>query len=107
MLLICDWIAAFFHEIGHAIAGWAVEMRPVQIAVGPIVARERGGCWKTSFSLASMLTAGGSAATVPIHLRDLRRRMAFEIAGGPAASLLTALGFHAFLPTAPGSAWQV
>ncbi len=44
-------------------------------------------------------------ATVPLHLKGLRRRMAFEVAGGPVASLLTALAAFAVLMIMPGSAY--
>ena len=43
--------------------------------------------------------------TVPLHLRDLRRRMAIEIAAGPLASLLTAVIAMGVLSTVPGSSW--
>jgi tetratricopeptide (TPR) repeat protein len=106
LLFICEWISAFFHEMGHAIAGWAVDMRVVHFAVGPIVATKQGGKWKFQFSLLALAGAGGAVASAPLHLKNLRRRMAVEIAAGPFASLLTALGAFWILTWIPGSAME-
>jgi len=106
LILLCEGISVFCHELGHAIAGWAVDMKLAHFTVGPFVARKKAGKWKFQFSLLSVLNVGGSVATIPVHLRDLRRRMAFEIAGGPVASFVTAVAAFAVLVAMPGSTWQ-
>ena len=106
LIMLCEWISVFCHELGHAAAGWAVDMRLAHFAVGPFVANKKAGKWKFQFSLLSVLSAGGGVATTPTHLRDLRRRMAFEIAGGPVASFVTALAAFLLLLAMPGSAWE-
>jgi len=106
LLVVCELITVFFHELGHAIAGWAGDMSLVSFRVGPFIAQKRAGQWKFQFSPASILAIGGAVATVPLHLKDLRQRMAFEIAGGPVASLLTTLAAVAVLLAMPGSAWE-
>jgi hypothetical protein len=106
LLFICDWISVFCHELGHAVAGWAAEMQLASFTVGPFVAQKRAGRWKFQVSLVSILSGGGAVATVPLHLKDLRKRMAFEIAGGPVASFLTALVAFLVLLMMPGSAWE-
>ncbi len=105
VLLLGDWISAFFHELGHAIAGRLAGMRLAVFSVGPLAARKKAGRWKFGFSPMSLLGLGGSVATVPIHLHNLRRRMALEIAAGPIASLMTAFAAMAVLSTMPGSSW--
>src|SRR5262249_3075339 len=91
LLIVCEWITVLCHELGHAVAGWGADMRLASFIVGPFIAQKRAGRWKLQFSPLSILSMGGSVATTPLHLNDLRRRMAVEIAGGPVASLLTAL----------------
>jgi hypothetical protein len=106
LLFLCEWLSVLCHELGHAVAGWAVEMRLVSFRVGPFVAQKRAGTWKFQFSLAALLAAGGGVVTVPLHLKDLRRRMAFEIAAGPVASLLTTLVAVSVLLALPGTDWE-
>jgi hypothetical protein len=105
LILLCEWIAVFCHELGHAVAGWAAEMQLASFMVGPFQAQRRAGRWKFQFSLAGLLSMGGAVATVPLHLKDLRKRIAFEVAGGPVASLLTALVAFMVLLAMPDSAY--
>jgi hypothetical protein len=106
LLFLCEWITVFCHELGHAIAAWAVGMNLASMRVGPFVARKTAGKWNLRFSWQSLLAMGGAVVTIPLHLTDLRRRMAFEIAGGPVASLLTGLIAFSALLAMPGSAWE-
>jgi Peptidase family M50 len=105
LLFLCEWIAVFFHELGHAVAGWVSDMRLASFLVGPFLAQKRAGKWKFQFLLAGILNPGGAVATVPLHLKRLRPRMAFEIAGGPVASLIMAVLAFLVLLLMPGSAY--
>ncbi|HXR15150.1 MAG TPA: M50 family metallopeptidase [Terriglobales bacterium] len=105
LLFLCGWVSAFFHELGHTIAAWISGMKLAYFSVGPFMARKKGGRWKFGFTLAGFAGLGGAVSTVPLHLRDLRRRMALEVAGGPVASLLTAGIAMRVLLMMPGSAW--
>jgi hypothetical protein len=105
LLFLCEWIAVFFHELGHAVAAWVSDMQLASFLVGPFLAQKRAGRWKFQFILAGILNPGGAVATVPLHLKRLRQRMAFEVAGGPVASFLTALGAFLVLMAMPGSAY--
>lgn len=80
LLFICEWIAAFFHEMGHAAAGYIVGMRLAAFSVGPFQAHRHEGRWKFAFTLAPLIGRGGAVVTVPLHLQNLRSRMAIEIA---------------------------
>lgn len=106
VLFLSEWIAVLCHEFGHALAGWAASMTLVSMRVGPFVAMRKAGRWKLQFSWPSILAMGGAVVTIPTHLTDLRRRMAFEIAGGPVASVLTALIAFSALLAVPGSPWE-
>jgi len=107
VFIVCDLIAVSFHELGHAVAGWVSDMSLASFTVGPFVAQKRAGRWKFQFSPLAFLSAGGSVAAHPLHLRRLRQRMAFEAAGGPVASLITAALAFTVLLAAPGSGWQI
>ncbi len=106
LLFICEWIAVFFHELGHAVAGWASGMSLASFRVGPFVAQKIAGRWKFQFALAAILTSGGGVATTPLHMNGIRGRMAFEVAGGPAASVVTALIAALIVLLIPGSGWE-
>jgi hypothetical protein len=105
LLFLCEWIAVFFHELGHAVAGWVCDMQLASFLVGPFLAQKRAGRWKFQFYPAGILSTGGSVATIPLHLNGLRQRMAIEVAGGPLASLLTTLAAFSVLLAMPGSAY--
>jgi hypothetical protein len=107
LLVLCDWASAFFHELGHAIAAWMSGMKLAAFSVGPLMAQKKAGRWKFGFTLAVFAGRGGAVSTAPLHLRNLRRRMAVEVAAGPVASLLTAVIAMRVLLMMPGSAWVV
>jgi len=107
LIFLGEWISVLLHELGHVVAGYTVNMRPVAFNVGPLTSQKRSGRWKVEFIPAGLLNFGGSAATVPVDLQNLRRRMAVEIAGGPVASLLTAALATGALLLMPGSGWAV
>jgi hypothetical protein len=107
LLLVAEWIVTLFHELGHAVAGWGAEMKLQLFRAGPIVARHRRGRWEIKFSLLSFLmSTGGGAASAPLVLGNLRGRLMMQIAGGPIASLLTALVAFSALLAVPGTAWE-
>jgi hypothetical protein len=106
LLFICEWISVFLHETGHAIAGWASGMSLASFRVGPFIAQKDAGRWKFLFSLPALLTSGGGVSTIPLHLNHIRSRMAFEVAGGPVASLVTAIIAALIVLLIPGSGWE-
>lgn len=103
LLLVCEWITVVLHELGHVFAGWASDMSLVSFAAGPVHAEKKAGQWTFKFNLAGILSAGGAVGTVPLHLKRMRPRMAFEAAGGPAASFVTSAVAFMLLLTMPGS----
>jgi hypothetical protein len=102
----CEWISIFCHELGHTVAAWTVGMSLASFRVGPFRAQRRSGRWKFAFSPSALLDTGGDVSTTPLYLTNLRQRMAFEVAGGPVASFLTAAIAFTALLAAPGSAWE-
>jgi hypothetical protein len=96
-------LAVAWHELGHVVAGRLVGGQFLLFIVGPFKwQRTPEGIrfsWNRSVNL-----GGGLSACLPLDDRDLPRRFAVMIAGGPLSSvLLTVLagGLAAVLDTAP------
>jgi hypothetical protein len=94
------------HELGHAIAGWAAGMKLRAFAVGPFQWAVRNGKGRFEFKPAHML-GGGAAGMAPAHLAGIRRRTAFMIMGGPAASLLLGVACAFAAISAAGQTWEL
>jgi len=94
-LLFLAWLpltwllAVAWHECGHLLGGRWVGGRYLLLVVGPFKwMRTPGGvrfAWNRSVN-----AAGGLAGCLPTDDRDLRRRMAVMVAGGPVASVVLA-----------------
>lgn len=85
-LLLFVVIAA--HELGHIAGGLIVGFRPLLFIVGPLrVERTAAGGFRRGLNR-SFAMAGGLAASAPVGMHDLRRRMIVMVAGGPIASLM-------------------
>lgn len=83
LLLIATVVA---HELGHLVGGWLVGFRFLLFVVGPLkVLREDDGI-RVRFNKDVSLY-GGMAASAPADDRDLARRTAIVILGGPLTSL--------------------
>ncbi len=97
-------LAVAWHEAGHLAGGWAVGGRFLLYIVGPFRwQRTPSGVrfsWNRSLNL-----AGGLAACLPTDDRDLRRRMAVMVAGGPLASLVLALLAFGAVPWLQAGGW--
>jgi hypothetical protein len=101
------------HELGHLLGGRLVGFRAFLLIVGPVRLERSGDGWRLHRNRSAALWGGlaGSAAT---DARDLRRRMAVMVAGGPAASLLVGsaalVSYWAFHPVQLDAAspyWRV
>jgi len=84
------FLTLLIHELGHLGAGMIGGMRPVLLVVGPLRVQREGERMRVGLNR-SLALAGGLAACVPTDDSNLRRRMAWMIAGGPIASLLLTL----------------
>jgi hypothetical protein len=73
------------HESGHLLAGLAVGFRPRLVIIGPLkIVREGGAlCARLNRSLVP-----GLVRALPADARDLRRRLAVYVSGGPLANLV-------------------
>ena len=98
------FVSTLCHELGHVFGGWASEMSLRSLTVGPLSFERRSGKWNCKFTIAGLL-GNGSAGLVPTHLRNIRNRLVVMIAGGPAASLLTAMVATPLALSAAGHAW--
>ena len=93
-----------FHELGHLAAGWAAGKVMRVFQVGPFRWAVRSGKWRFEFQLRKFY--GGGVAMVAPDLRNMRRRQALLLMGGPAASLVVGLFFTVVTLAAPGHFWE-
>lgn len=89
--LIAMLLVLLAHEVGHLVGGRLVGFRAFLLIVGPVRLErsERGWALQLNRSLGLYGGLAGSAAT---DARDLKRRTAVMVAGGPVASVALALG---------------
>jgi len=99
-------IAVAWHECGHLLAGRSVGGRFLLLVVGPFKwVRTPAG---VRFGLnRSLNAAGGLAASMPTDDRDLPRRLAVMVAGGPTASLGLALAMAGLAAWIGRAAWPL
>lgn len=88
LIVLVTFMTVLIHELGHCMAGWASDFSLFKLHVGPLLAFRKDGRWRYEFSFTGLFGGGGAAGMAPRHLRNLRARMAFLTAGGPAGSLL-------------------
>jgi hypothetical protein len=82
------WIGTFLHECGHLFAGWLAGMRFESVSIGSLrLVREAPGL-RIRFARHQLL---GQASMSLDRLRRVRRKLILCTAGGPAATLLSAL----------------
>jgi hypothetical protein len=104
-LLGAVYVAVFFHELGHFLAGLVGDMSLRGFAVGPLAGQIRGGRWRLALNPGGVF-GGGAVTMVPLHLRDLRRRYIYLTAAGPIFSLVTGMVALVLTLNAPHSPWQ-
>jgi len=97
-------ISTTLHECGHLIAGKTSGMLLRAFQVGPFHWAIRNGKWR--FGVQWNRLYGGSCGMVSPALRNLRSNTVFLIAGGPAASFVTAAISTVAALSAPGHFWQ-
>ncbi len=99
-------ITVAWHECGHLLGGRWVGGRFLLLVIGPFKwVRTVSG---VRFGLNRSLNAsGGLAASLPSDDRDLRRRMAVMVAGGPGASLVLMLAMAAVAMAIGPQAWPL
>ena len=98
------------HELGHVAGGKLAGFRFLLLLVGPLKLQRTPEGLRLGLSFSASM-AGGLACLLPEDDRNLTRRMALFIAGGPVASLLLGLGaglggwawYGTFTPLAPPS----
>lgn len=88
ILLLIFALAA--HELGHLIGGWLVGFRFMLFIVGPLKIAREGEAVRVRLNK-DIFLYGGLASAMPTDDRDLPRRLAVIIAGGPLTSLLLGL----------------
>ncbi len=99
-------LAVAWHECGHLLGGRWVGARFLLLVVGPFKwVRTPGG---VRFGLnRSLNAAGGLAGSLPSDDRDLRRRVAVMVAGGPVASLVLVVAMAIFAAAIAPTVWPL
>jgi hypothetical protein len=87
-LVLASLISTTFHELGHVLAGWALNMKLRVFVAGPFHWRFRSGRWEFEFHPSGLVLSGGAAALAPSSPDNRRWRDIVPIAAGPLASLL-------------------
>jgi hypothetical protein len=72
------------HESGHLLAGLAVGFRPWLVIIGPLKIVRQGAALRVRLN---MSLVPGLVRAFPTDARDLRRRLAVYVSGGPLADL--------------------
>ena len=91
-LLVSVPLVLALHEAGHVAGGALARFQFLLYVVGPLrVERAGGGRGLRARFNRDLALWGGLAASAPTDDRDLRRRTALLVAGGPAVSVLSAL----------------
>ena len=102
LAVLAGFAAIAVHELGHVLGGAAARFRFWLYVVGPLRVERDEATGRITVGLnreASLY--GGVAASLPTDTRDLPRRLALMVAGGPLASV--ALALLAWLPLGLGA----
>lgn len=105
LLIPSFFLVIALHEGGHAFVGVKVNFEFRFYVVGPFLWEKESGQWKFKWNK-NVNTFGGMVLCLPTDSNNLSKRFALYAAGGPLASLLTALLFvavHALLVTSTSS----
>jgi hypothetical protein len=95
IVFLAGFLTTLVHELGHTVAGLAMEMRLRAFVGGPFEFRKREGRWSFKFNPADILTDNGATGVVPTSARQPRHHLLAMIAAGPLTNLgcgLIALG---------------
>jgi hypothetical protein len=84
------FLAIGIHELGHAAAGISQNFEFKMYVVGPFMFEKEGETWKYKWNKSFNLS-GGLALCLPNDDHNLIKRFSIFIAGGPVASLLSAV----------------
>ncbi|HKG95697.1 MAG TPA: hypothetical protein VKA84_27555 [Gemmatimonadaceae bacterium] len=105
LTVLSAWLVIAWHELGHLIAGAMARLRFRTYILGPLrVERDVSTGRVVARFNRELGTWGGMAGSYPTDARDLSRRVAMLLAGGPLASLVlaaVAFGALAALRTGP------
>lgn len=105
-IVIAGLIATAFHELGHALAALALDMKIRRVLVGPFSANLKQGRWQFRFLPGQILSAGGAVGVVPVTMEEFRWRYLVVCLSGPVASCaLAAFAFSVTL-NLPGTALE-
>jgi hypothetical protein len=94
------------HEGGHLLAGIAVKMKATAAGFGPLICWNHFGKWKFQFRAAGQKSFLAFVLMVPTEVADFRWRKVIQVAGGPAANIITGIAAFAASLAAPHAVWM-
>lgn len=90
--LVVSYVGIAVHELGHVLGGLIARFRFYLYVAGPLRVERDEATGRLSVGFNRVVgLAGGIVAMLPTDTRDLRRRFALVVAGGPLASFALAL----------------
>ncbi|MGA2184271.1 MAG: site-2 protease family protein [Bryobacteraceae bacterium] len=102
-----DFLVLLVHELGHALATWAVGYRLKVICVGPVTIRRNARGRRLDFDWHRVLSGGGFVGAIPGSSKDLRANAMLIVFAGPFLTLNCAAVLFLILINLPGTALAV
>jgi tetratricopeptide (TPR) repeat protein len=97
-------LIVLIHELGHALATWAVGYRLKVICVGPVTVHRDVGGRRIVFDWKRIVSGGGFVGAIPNSPKDLRMNAMLIFFAGPFVTLLGAAVLFLVLINLPGTA---
>jgi tetratricopeptide (TPR) repeat protein len=99
-----DFLVLVVHELGHALATWAVGYRLKVICAGPVTIRRSARGRRITFDWRRVLSGGGFVGAIPNSPKDLRSNAMLIVFAGPFVTLNCAAVLFLTLINLPGTA---
>jgi tetratricopeptide (TPR) repeat protein len=104
LFCVLDFLVLLVHELGHALATWAVGYRLKVICAGPVTIRRDVRGRRIMFDWSRVLSGGGFVGAIPSSPKDLRANAMLIVFAGPFVTLLCAAVLFLLLINLPGTA---
>ncbi len=98
-----DFLVLVVHEMGHALATWAVGYRLKVICAGPVTIRRGARGRRIAFDWRRVLSGGGFVGAIPSSNKDLRGNAMLIVFAGPFLTLNCAALLFLALINLPGT----
>jgi tetratricopeptide (TPR) repeat protein len=107
MFFALDFLVLVVHELGHALATWAVGYRLKVICAGPVIVHRDTRGRRIALDWRRVLSGGGFVGAIPSSSKDLRANAMLIVFAGPFLTLNCAAVLFLILINMPGTALAV